>query len=141
MYLFLTIFFLAVCEMALADEATVPQFKNPPLKFTIHKTIGGANADPNGTEVVDQLLIGDQTKEKLTFWFYLYGPNFHICSMAGNAVSVSPSTYQYTQGNCQLRITTITDGIEIEDVGGQCKASGNCGSRAYIGKTTFRNGG
>jgi hypothetical protein len=136
--LFFTFLLLFACRGVLADEAAVPQFKNPPLKYINHKTIGGVVTDPNGTvAVVDELLIGDRSNEKLTFWFYLYGPNFHICSMAGNAVSIAVGTYQYREGNCQLRITATPDGMEIEDVGGYCKTSGNCGSRAYIGKTSF----
>jgi len=31
----------------------------------------------------DELLNGDRDNCKLTFWFYITGPNYHACSMAG----------------------------------------------------------
>lgn len=134
--------FLIPNGIVLADEASVPQFDSPPEKYTSHKVIGGVVGDPSGTaQVVDEILIGNKSKEGITFWFYLYGPNFHICSMAGEAKAVASNDYQYREGNCELHISVSPKKVKVEDVGGYCKQSGNCGSRAYIGTSEFKKGG
>jgi hypothetical protein len=138
----LACFLLIVSGITFAEEAAVPTFKTSPQKYTTHNVIGGVVGKPSGAAaVVDELLIGDKTKKKLTFWFYIHGSNFHICSMSGDAEAINPNTYQYREGNCDLRISYLPGKVEIEDIGGNCKLAGHCGFRAHIGKMEFRKSG
>ncbi|MFN3812304.1 MAG: hypothetical protein ACK4S6_16990 [Roseateles asaccharophilus] len=139
-------FFLAlICFTLLGHDANsekgeIPSFQSPPQKYENKKIIGGVVAEPGGTaKVTDELQVGDISKDQLTFWFYIYGPNFHICSMSGIAAAAE-GEYLYSEEKCKLSISLKPRKVEIEDAGGYCKAL-HCGSRAHIGKTIFERRG
>jgi hypothetical protein len=121
--------------VAFGDEAAIPSFSKKPMKFKVEHKVS------NSEKAVDELLLGDITESNLTFWFLFIRTNYHICSMSGSAKSIAKNTYQYSVGDCNLRITIESGQATVDDVGGKCSHSDqdnnitSCGSRGYIGKT------
>ncbi|HCU85476.1 hypothetical protein [Methylophilus sp. UBA6697] len=125
--------------LAVGEEAEMPAFSSPPIKYINQTSIGGAVGHPNEiAQVTDDLVIGDKTNQNLKFWFYIYGANFHICSASGVAEKLEKNTYQYqvSDTSCQLKLTFKSNHATLEDIGGNCRDL-FCGSRGNIGKTAF----
>jgi hypothetical protein len=66
--------------------------------------------------------------------------------MSGIATAIDKNVFEYSIDDCRLRIIIGQHAVTVEDLGGNCSHSesepgkGFCGSRGYIGKTTFQMG-
>ena len=133
--IFILLLFLS--SIAFCDEAAIPAFSKKPLIFKWQHEITKTD------KAIDELQLGDITESDLKFWFLFIRTNYHICSMSGIAESSGVNTYEYSRGDCRLKITVEPKQATVEDIGGKCSHSEldeditSCGSRGYIGKTTL----
>jgi len=117
-----------------AEEADRPEFLKPPAVYIYRHTVQDATGEKVDTK--DELLIGDRDNHKLTFWFYVTGPNFHGCSLAGEATGRNGNEYLYTDGNCALTIKIKGREAYLLDPNNQCQKN-HCGMYAIINGTKF----
>lgn len=121
-----------------ADDAAQPDFKSAPVLFAAADWL----LDPQGNKhwIVNQAFVGDRANKSLKFWLRTYGPNFHTCSVAGEAAEVSPSVYEFKERSCRLRLNITPGRMSVGDESNACHEL-YCGQRAYLnGLTLFRVG-
>jgi len=125
-----------LANQSYGDEAVVPKFESAPEVFASPTSV--IDRDGEKHWLIDQALIGNKTPNSLTFWLYLYGANFHICSISGEAKQTAPSEFEFRKGDCRLKLTLNGRRLSIEDNDNSCKKH-NCGYRAsFNGATLFR---
>ena len=132
MYKLLLILFFAT--NAIAEEATVPAFESNPIKYSNKNWI----RDSTGQKVwvKDEMLAGDFKDGKMKFWVYITGPNYHICSISGEAEKLSKSTYKFKEDTCNLLIKFSKNRVTLSDDNNTCHEN-HCGNNAYFDKTEF----
>lgn len=132
MYRFFLIFFLAT--NAIADEAEIPAFESDPIKYSSKNWI--RNSTGQKVWVKDELLVGDFKDEKMKFWVHITGPNYHQCSISGEAKKLSKSTYQFKEDACSLLIKVSKNRVVLSDDANTCHEN-HCGNNAYFHTTEF----
>ena len=131
-----SVFFVIIfVSFAYADEADLPKFKEKPTRY-INPVICSRF---NPSQVENEILIGDISKNDLTFWFYIYGANCHICSMSGTADRIDEERFEHNSGDCRLQIRVTDKDVQLSDPDGKCKAH-FCGMNGRIdGERLYRS--
>lgn len=124
-------FFILASECALAEDADMPDFESAPTLYAKANWI--TNSSSQKMWVVDQMLWGNQKNEKKAFWLFLYGPNYHQCSLSGEVVKITESNFQFKEQECTLVFNFTLKGVSISDQNNACKAN-HCGNNAYFDK-------
>lgn len=119
-----------------SDEIDIPDFNSDPDYYAYSTWL--RTADGRKHRAIDEAYIGNKKTDSLTFWIHLFGPNYHMCYMSGEALQVTQTEYEYREGSCRLKLSFIGRILKINDENGQCKDN-HCGSRAYLeGAKLFR---
>jgi hypothetical protein len=131
----LTLILLVIFALPVfGEEAERPKFRKPPTVYIYRHTVQDASG--KRVDAKDELLIGDRDNHKLTFWFYITGPNFHGCSLAGEATGRNGSDYLFADGECALTIKIRGRGAYLLDPNNECLKN-YCGMYAVINGTKF----
>ena len=129
--LILIVFLFLFSNNSIADEAPIPVFASKPMKYSSTNWI--KNSAGQKVWVKDEMLAGDFNNEKMKFWVYITGPNFHICSISGEAVKLSKSVYKFKENSCNLLIKFSKNRVVLSDHGNTCHVN-YCGNNSFFDK-------
>ena len=118
---------------SIAEEAEMPEFASKPIKYANKNWI--RNSVQQKVWVTDEMLVGDFKNERMKFWVYMTGPNYHPCSISGEAVKQSKSTYEFKEDSCTLTIKFSKNKVSLSDPGNTC-FEGHCNNE-YFDKAEF----
>jgi hypothetical protein len=108
---------------ALADEKPIPQFKKSPDHYKA--CYGG------------ELLVGDKTKQEITFWVNTEGANGHQCYATGKAHFGTGLEYRYSDDTgCMLDLIFVEHSVVLIDQARICQKT-FCGTRASLNGAVF----